>query len=71
MLTHFRYTIAPSPIDEMLSIKNEVELDGMKRAYFRDGVSFVGEHLNKPFRVTDIGAGSIPCLVGGQTARRL
>jgi len=53
MLTHFRYTIAPSPIEEMLSIKNEVELDGMKRAYFRDGVSFVSKPLNKSFQVSN------------------
>ncbi|KAJ3492177.1 hypothetical protein NLJ89_g11269 [Agrocybe chaxingu] len=41
MLTHFRYTIAPSHIEHMMSIKNEIEIDGMRRAYLRDGVSFV------------------------------
>jgi Xaa-Pro aminopeptidase len=41
MLTHFRYTVAPSKVDEMKSIKNEAELDGMKRAYARDGAAFV------------------------------
>ena len=41
MLTHFRYTLAPSYIEHMMSIKNETEIDGMRRAYLRDGVSFV------------------------------
>ncbi|KAF8149398.1 peptidase M24, structural domain-containing protein [Crassisporium funariophilum] len=41
MLTHFRYTVAPSYIEHMMSIKNETEIDGMRRAYLRDGVSFV------------------------------
>ena len=41
MLTHFRFTLAPSYIEHMMSIKNETEIDGMKRAYLRDGVSFV------------------------------
>ncbi|KAF9050549.1 peptidase M24, structural domain-containing protein [Panaeolus papilionaceus] len=41
MLTHFRYTIATSPIETMMSIKNETEIDGMRRAYLRDGAAFV------------------------------
>ncbi|KAF8907938.1 peptidase M24, structural domain-containing protein [Gymnopilus junonius] len=41
MLTHFRYTVAPSYVEHMMSIKNETEIDGLKRAYLRDGVSFV------------------------------
>jgi len=41
MLTHFRYTVAPSHIEHLMSIKNETEVDGMKRAYLRDGASFV------------------------------
>ena len=41
MLTHFRYTVAPSIIDEMKSVKNETELEGMRRAYLRDGAAFV------------------------------
>jgi Xaa-Pro aminopeptidase len=41
MLTHFRYTIAPSYVEDLKSIKNEVELEGMRRAYIRDGVAFV------------------------------
>ena len=41
MLTHFRYTVAPSTIDDIKAVKNSVELDGMRRAYLRDGASFV------------------------------
>ncbi|KAH7928918.1 Creatinase/aminopeptidase [Leucogyrophana mollusca] len=40
MLTHFRYTVAPSFIDGMKAIKNEVELEGMRRAYLRDGAAY-------------------------------
>ncbi|KII92504.1 hypothetical protein PLICRDRAFT_50881 [Plicaturopsis crispa FD-325 SS-3] len=59
MLTHFRYTVAPSIVEEMKAIKNEVELDGMRRAYQRDGASFVRflawlEHkLNQGFEITE------------------
>ncbi|KAJ6526974.1 aminopeptidase-P [Mycena vulgaris] len=41
MLTHFRYTVAPSFVEEMMAYKNETEIEGMRRAYLRDGVSFV------------------------------
>jgi Xaa-Pro aminopeptidase len=41
MLTHFRYTVAPCILDEMKAVKNETEIDGMKRAYARDGAAFV------------------------------
>ena len=41
MLTHFRYTLAPSPIENLKAVKNGVELEGLRRAYVRDGVSFV------------------------------
>ncbi|KAF9490673.1 Creatinase/aminopeptidase [Pleurotus eryngii] len=41
MLTHFRYTVTPSHVERMLSLKNPVELDGLRRAYLRDGVAFV------------------------------
>ncbi|TRM70242.1 peptidase M24, structural domain-containing protein [Schizophyllum amplum] len=40
MLTHMRYTIAPSQIEVMMSVKNETELAGMRRAYHRDGLAF-------------------------------
>ena len=41
MLTSFRYTVAPSYVEHMMSIKNETEVECMKQAYLRDGVSFV------------------------------
>ncbi|TFK24757.1 aminopeptidase-P [Coprinopsis marcescibilis] len=41
MLTHNRYTIAPSQVEHMMALKNAVEIDCMRRAYLRDGVSFV------------------------------
>ena len=41
MLTNFRYTIVPSFVEHLMSVKNETEIDGMRRAYMRDGASFV------------------------------
>ncbi|KAG8214168.1 Creatinase aminopeptidase [Butyriboletus roseoflavus] len=41
MLTHFRYTVVPPYVDNMKAVKNEVELDGLRRAYLRDGASYV------------------------------
>lgn len=41
MLTHFRYTLAPNQAESMMSIKNERELEGLRKAYIRDGVAFV------------------------------
>ncbi|KAF9526867.1 aminopeptidase-P [Crepidotus variabilis] len=41
MLTSFRYTVTPSYVEHMMSLKNETEIECMKRAYLRDGVSFV------------------------------
>lgn len=41
MLTHFRYTVLPSYVNSMKAIKNDTEIDGMRRAYLRDGASFV------------------------------
>jgi Xaa-Pro aminopeptidase len=41
MLTHLRYTVAPSFVDEMKAVKNETELEGMRHAYMRDGAAFV------------------------------
>ncbi|KAI0066177.1 Creatinase/aminopeptidase [Artomyces pyxidatus] len=59
MLTHFRYTVAPPIIDEMKGVKNEVEIQGLKRAYLRDGASFVQflawleEKMSKGFQVSE------------------
>ena len=43
LLTHFRYTTAPSPsiVDEMKAVTNSVETEEMRRAYLRDGASYV------------------------------
>ena len=41
MFTHHRYTVAPSFVEKMMAIKNETELEGLRRAYLRDGVAFV------------------------------
>ncbi|KAI0784645.1 peptidase M24, structural domain-containing protein [Abortiporus biennis] len=41
MLTSFRYTVAPLIVDEMKTIKNHVELEGLRRAYIKDGVAYV------------------------------
>lgn len=41
MLTHFRYTVAPSYVELMMSVKNDTEISGLRKAYLRDGASFV------------------------------
>jgi Xaa-Pro aminopeptidase len=41
MLTSLRYTIAPSEIELNKAIKNEVEIQGFRNAYLRDGVAMV------------------------------
>ncbi len=59
MLTHFRYTLAPNRITHLMSIKNEVEIQGLRSAYLRDGIAFVQflawlEHkLNSGYEVTE------------------
>lgn len=41
ILTSFRSTVAPSIVDSMKAVKNEVELEGLRRAYIRDGAAYV------------------------------
>ncbi|KAF8634266.1 hypothetical protein AX17_004223 [Amanita inopinata Kibby_2008] len=41
MITQLRYTIAPSHVEHMMAVKNKVEIEGLKRAYTRDGAAFV------------------------------
>jgi Xaa-Pro aminopeptidase len=59
MLTHFRYTVAPSFVDDIKAVKNDLELEGMKRAYLRDGASFVRwfawleEKLSQGYDITE------------------
>jgi Xaa-Pro aminopeptidase len=74
MLTHFRYTLAPSYIEHMMSIKNETEIDGMRRAYLRDGVSFVRVVIPYPILVVNFDyllLGEIPGLAREQAISRL
>lgn len=59
MLTHMRYAVAPNKIQQMMNIKTEVEIQGMKRAYIRDGVAFVkflawmDEKMSQGFQITE------------------
>lgn len=59
MLTHFRYTVMPSYVNSMKAIKNDTEIDGMRRAYLRDGASFVKflawleDKLAKGYEITE------------------
>lgn len=59
MLTHYRYSLAPSLVEEMKSVKNEVEIQGLKRAYLRDGACYVqflawlDEKMAKGFAITE------------------
>jgi len=41
MLTTLRYTVATNKVEEMMCCKNETEIEGLRRAYLRDGASFV------------------------------
>ncbi|KAJ7863372.1 peptidase M24, structural domain-containing protein, partial [Mycena leptocephala] len=41
LVTHFRYTVAPSFIEERMAFKNITETEGLRQAYLRDGVCFV------------------------------
>lgn len=59
MLGSARYIIAPSYIDELKAIKNDVELLGLERAYIRDGAAFVKwmawleEKFHQGFAITE------------------
>ncbi|KAK6996964.1 Creatinase aminopeptidase [Favolaschia claudopus] len=59
MLTHFRYTVAPPIVEEMMAFKNATELEGLRRAYLRDGVSYVrflawlDAKLNEGYDITE------------------
>ncbi|KAF9065954.1 Creatinase/aminopeptidase [Rhodocollybia butyracea] len=59
VLTHFRCTVLPSQVEHMMSQKNEVELEGLRRAYLRDGVCYVrflawlDEKLSQGYDITE------------------
>ena len=41
MMTSCRYTVLPSYIEEMKAVKNDVEINGLRLAYLRDGAAHV------------------------------
>ncbi|KAK0475799.1 Creatinase aminopeptidase [Armillaria novae-zelandiae] len=41
VLSHYRCSVLPSHVEYMISVKNDTELKGLRRAYTRDGVAFV------------------------------
>ncbi|KAK2464776.1 hypothetical protein APHAL10511_003194 [Amanita phalloides] len=41
MITQLRYTIAPAYVEHLMAVKNKVEVDGLRRAYLRDGAAFI------------------------------
>ncbi|KAI9458087.1 Creatinase/aminopeptidase [Russula earlei] len=59
MLTYKRYSLAPSIVEEMRSVKNEVEIQGLKRACLRDGTCYVqflawlDEKMAKGFEISE------------------
>lgn len=61
LLTHFRYTITPSPsyVDELKAVKNTTEIDGIRAAHLRDGASYVRwlawleDKLAKGYEITE------------------
>ncbi|KAI0283706.1 Creatinase aminopeptidase [Russula aff. rugulosa BPL654] len=59
MLTHYRYSLSPSIIEEMKGVKNEVEIQGVKRAHRRDGACYVqflawmDEKMSKGFEISE------------------
>ena len=65
MLTHFRFTLTPPYIEHMMSVKNETEIDGMRKAYLRDGVSFVcSSHLSNSSGINPSFPGEISSMAG-------
>ncbi|EPS97203.1 hypothetical protein FOMPIDRAFT_38540 [Fomitopsis schrenkii] len=41
ILTSMRYTVLPSYVDQTKAVKNQVEIQGLRNAYLRDGIAFV------------------------------
>lgn len=41
VLSGYRTAVMPSPVRDMMALKNPVELEGLRRAYLRDGVAVV------------------------------
>jgi len=63
MVTSFRYTVLPSIVDEWKAIKNHTEIEGLRRAYARDGVAYVRwlawleDKMSSGYDVTEYEAG--------------
>ena len=51
-------------VDEMKAVKNEVELEGMRRAYLRDGAAYVRILFNETFGIPVWSALCIVCSLG-------
>ena len=66
LLTHFRYTIAPGPsyVESLKAINNDIEIEGLKRAYRRDGaiwvrwVAWLEDKFAKGYEITEWEAGN-------------
>ncbi|KAI1782737.1 Creatinase/aminopeptidase [Ganoderma leucocontextum] len=41
MMTSSRYTVLPSHVEDMKAVKNDVEINGLRNAYLRDGAAYV------------------------------
>lgn len=59
MLSSFRCAVETSYVSSMMAVKNDTEIDGMRRAFLRDGASFVRclawleEKLASGFQITE------------------
>ncbi|CAL1705996.1 unnamed protein product [Somion occarium] len=59
MLTSYRYTVLPSPIEDWKAIKNPTELQGLRNAYLRDGAAYVRwlawleDKMNNGYNITE------------------
>ena len=59
MLTSYRYTVLPSEIEVQKAVKNEVEMQGLRAAYLRDGAAYVRwlawleQKLNQGYDITE------------------
>lgn len=69
MLTYANYIIAPSYVDSAKAIKNEVEIEGFRRAYMRDGVAMVSAALSF-VDSSNVSPDKMVCLARGAAPRR-
>ncbi|KAF9021549.1 hypothetical protein BDZ89DRAFT_1137899 [Hymenopellis radicata] len=76
VLSSYRTTLIKSPALDMTAVKNDVELEGFRRAYLRDGVAFVqflawleDKILNKGYDISEWEASQLPARVQEETTR--